>query len=84
VRLEPLTRKKDTSAVVPDGDARVVVQRQFYVSTGYNTEQAVAPLLPVQTATVVVYGNRTSTGQITGLGGSSKRAIGSKMLASQL
>jgi len=70
--------------VVPDGDARVVVQRQFYVSTGYNTEQAVAALLPVATGTVVVYGNRTSTDQVTGFGGGTKRSIGSKMLASQL
>ena len=70
--------------VVPDGDAWVVIQRQFYVSTGYNTEQAIAALLPVATGTVVVYGNRTSTDQVSGFGGSAKRSIGSKILASQL
>ena len=31
-----------------DGAARAVVQRQYYVSTGYNAEQAVAGFLPVQ------------------------------------
>jgi hypothetical protein len=69
---------------IPEGDAWLVVQRQFYVSTGYNCEQAVAAFLPVQGGTVVVYGNRTSTDQITGFGGSTKRSLGSKILASQL
>lgn len=69
---------------VPDGDAWLVVQRQFYVSTGYNAEQAIAVLLPVEGGTVVVYGNRTSTDQITGFGSSTKRSLGSKVLASQL
>lgn len=69
---------------VPDGDAWVVAQRQFYVSTGYNVEQAVAALLPVKKGTAVIYGNRTSTDQVAGFGGSAKRSIGSKLLASQL
>lgn len=70
--------------LVPDGDAWLVVQRQFYVSAGYNAEQAVAAFLPTQSGTVVVYGNRTSTDQITGFGGGMKREIGSSLLASQL
>jgi len=70
--------------LVPDGNAWVVVQRQFYVSAGYNVEQAVAAFVPVQSGTVVVYGNRTSTDQITGFGGEAKRSIGSKLLESQL
>ena len=32
----------------------------------------------------MVYVNRTSTDQVTGFGGSSKRAIGDRVLASQL
>ena len=72
------------SLYVPDGDAWVVVQRQFYVSSGYNCEQAVAALLPMQEGTLVVYSNRTSTDQVTGFGGGAKRSIGSKLLASQL
>jgi hypothetical protein len=70
--------------LVPDGDAWMVLQRQFYVSTGYNAEQAVAALLPCVGGTVVIYANRTSTDQIAGIGGRAKRSIGSKLLASQL
>lgn len=69
---------------IPDGDAWLGAQRQFYVSTGYNAEQAVVAFLPVTGGTAVFYGNRTSTDQITGFGGSAKRSIGSKLLASQL
>jgi hypothetical protein len=70
--------------LVPDGDAWIVVQREFYVSTGYNVEQAVAGFLPTAGGTVVVYANRTSTDQVTGFGGGAKRSIGSRLLASQL
>jgi hypothetical protein len=69
---------------VPDGDGWVVVQRQYYVSNGYNAEQAIGALLPMKTGTLAIYSNRTSTEQVTGIGGSAKRSIGSKVLASQL
>ena len=69
---------------VPEGDAWVAIQRQFYVSTGYNSTQAIGALLPVKGGTVVAYSNRTSTDQVTGFGGSAKRSIGSKVLQSQL
>jgi hypothetical protein len=69
---------------VPDGDAYLVVQRMFYVSGGFNAEQALLALLPVQGGTVVVYANRTSTDQVAGFGGGAKRSIGSKLLESQL
>lgn len=67
-----------------DGDARAVVQRQYYVSTGYNAEQAVAGFLPVQEGTFVIYSNHTFTDQVKGFGGSMKRKIGRKMMADQL
>lgn len=71
--------------IVPDGDAYLLAQRQFYVSTGYNAEQALAAFLPAKDGgTVVVYANRTSTDQITGFGGGTKRSLGSKILSSQL
>jgi len=69
---------------VPDGDAWVVAQRQFYASTGYNCEQAVAAFLPYEGGTAVLYGNRTSTDQVTGFGGDAKRSLGSRILASSL
>jgi len=69
---------------VPDGDGFLVLQRQFYVSEGFNGEQAVAAFLPAQGGTVVVYSNHTSTDQVAGFGGGAKRSIGSKLMASEL
>lgn len=68
----------------PEGDARVVVQRQYYVSRSYHAEQAIAGFLPVQEGTLVAYTNHTFTDQVTGFGGAAKRGIGRKMLASTL
>jgi len=67
-----------------DGAARVVVQRQYYASTGYNGEQAVAGFLPVQEGTLVVYGAHAFTDQVTGFGGSMKRGIGRRVMADQM
>ncbi len=67
-----------------DGAARAVVQRQYYVSNGYNAEQAVAGFLPVQGGTVVAYTNHTFTDQVAGFGGGVKRSIGRRMMASKL
>jgi hypothetical protein len=69
---------------IPDGDAWVVVQRQFYVSTGYNCEQALAAFLPVKNGTAVFYVNRTSTDQVMGWAGHAERSIGSRVLESSL
>jgi hypothetical protein len=65
-------------------EAAVLVQRQFYVSTGYNAEQAIVVFLPAQGRTLVVYTNHTSTDQVTGLGGGAKRTIGRSYMARQL
>jgi hypothetical protein len=72
------------SLYIPDGDAWIAVQRQFYVSTGYNCEQAIVAFLPVAEGTMVFYVNRTSTDQVTGWGGSVKRDLGSRILDSSL
>lgn len=70
---------------IPDGEAYIVAQRQFYASTAYNAEQAIAAFLPAKDGgTVVVYANRTSTDEITGFGGGTKRSLGSKVMSSQL
>jgi hypothetical protein len=69
---------------MPDGDAWVVAQRQYYVTASYNVVQAVAGLLPVKAGTLVVYVNRTSTDQVTGFGGSTKRTMGTKVMDSQI
>lgn len=72
------------SLFVPDGDAWIAMQRQFYVSAGYNSMEAVGAFLPSQGATVVVYAGRTSTDQVEGFGGGTRRSLGSRVLASQL
>lgn len=72
------------SLFIPDGDAWVVMQRQFYVSAGYNSMEAVGGFLPSQSDTIVAYGGRTSTDQVEGVGGSTRRSLGSRVLASQL
>jgi hypothetical protein len=69
---------------MPDGDAYVLAQRQYYVSRGHNVLQALAGFIPVEQGTVVVYVNRTSTEQVSGFGGGAKRKIGSRVMASQL
>jgi hypothetical protein len=70
--------------VASDGAARAVVQRQYYVSAGYNGEQAVVGFLPVQGGTVAVYAGHAFTDQVAGAGGSMKRGIGRRVMASQM
>jgi len=67
-----------------DGDAVLRLQRQYYASRGYNSEQAIGVLLPVKQGTIVLYESRISTDQVEGVGSSTKRAIGSRMMRSQL
>ncbi len=67
-----------------EGEAYIVLQRQFYASGGYNSVQALAGFFPVKEGTLVVYTNRTSTDQVAGFGGGAKRSIGSKVMASEL
>jgi hypothetical protein len=70
--------------VASDGPARVVARREYYVSTGYNAEQTVAGFLPVQGGTVAVTTAHAFSEQVTGMGGSMKRSIGSKIMASKM
>jgi hypothetical protein len=66
------------------GGTLVAVQRQYYVSTGYNAEQEIAGLLPVPEGTLVIYTNHTSTDQLTGFGAGAKRRLGRSLMASEL
>jgi hypothetical protein len=68
----------------PAGDARVVVNRQYYVANTYNVMQAVVGFLPVKEGTLVVYVNHLSTDQVAGFGGSAKRKIGGKVMAKKI
>jgi len=67
-----------------EGSARIVIQRQFYVGRSYNCEQAIAGFFPVPQGTLVVYGNHTFTDQVSGIGGSTKRSIGRRVMGSTL
>jgi hypothetical protein len=70
--------------VAADGAARVVARRQYYASTGYNAEQSVAGFLPVQGGTVAITTSHAFSDQVTGMGGSVKRGIGSKIMAGKM
>jgi len=61
-----------------------LVDRDFYVSHGFNTSQAISGLIPVPEGTVVFYRNRVSTDQVGGFGSSMKRNIGRGVMAKQL
>jgi hypothetical protein len=67
-----------------EGPVRGFAQRQFYVSTAYNVEQALGGFLPVQGGTIVVYAAHAFTDQVAGLGGAMKRGIGRRVMAEKL
>jgi hypothetical protein len=67
-----------------DGDGRAVVRREFYASAAYNGEQSVAGFLPVAQGTVVVCLSHAFSDQVAGAGGSTKRSIGSHIMAGQM
>ena len=67
-----------------EGAARAIVQRHYYVSTGYNGQQAVAGFLPVQGGTLVVCAAHVFTEQVAGFGGALKRGIGRRILADKM
>lgn len=69
---------------MPVGEIFAVADREFYVSHGYNTSQALAGLIPVPEGTVVVYRSRVSTDQVAGFGSSVKKGIGRSVMAKQL
>jgi hypothetical protein len=70
--------------VAPEGSARIVIQRQFYVGRSYNAEQAIAGFLPVQQGTLVAYVNHTFTDQVSGFGSSTKQSIGRRVMGNTL
>ena len=70
--------------VLPFSGGVALVDRDFYVSHGYNTSQAISGLIPVPEGTVVFYRSRVSTDQVAGFGSSMKRTIGRSVMAKQL
>ena len=87
--MRSIIRDKPTYALVHflvarDGDARAVVRREYYVSTGYNAEMSVAGLLPVDGGTMVLYVSHAFSDQVAGSAGAMKRSIGSRIMADQI
>jgi hypothetical protein len=74
----------EQAALVADGEVRTAIERQFYVSAGYNAAQAVTAFVPTAAGTIVVYVYRTSTDQVAGMGSSIRRSLGNRLLASKL
>jgi len=79
-RLVNLTHR---FAVAVDGGFGIV-QRQFFVTAGYNMEQAVSRIFSVKGGSILLYTNRTSTDAVGGFGGSARRGIGDRMLEGEL
>jgi hypothetical protein len=69
---------------VPFERGVVMADRDFYVSHGYNASQAVMSLFAVADGTMVLYEDRVSTDQITGLGSSVRRIVGRRTMAERL
>jgi hypothetical protein len=69
---------------LPFGGGVALAERDFYVSHGYNTSQAISGLVPVPEGTAVFYRSRVCTDQFSGLGSSMKRTIGRSVMAKQL
>ena len=69
---------------LPFSGGIALVDRDVYVSHGYNTAQSISGLLPVPEGTVVFYRSRVSTDQVGGFGSSMKQRIGRSVMAKQL
>lgn len=70
--------------IMPAGEAYVVVDRDFYVSHGYNTTQSVAALLPADGGAMVVYASRATTDRAGGFAESEKQTLARDVLAKQI
>lgn len=70
--------------ILSEGDSSVVLSRQFYAGHSYNSNQLVVACLPYRDGSLVFYGNRTFTDQITGFGSSLKRSIGQEQARSEI
>ena len=69
---------------VPYAEGYIAVQRQFYVTNGYNVEEAISVILPNPSGSLVLYTNRTSTDQVEGFGGALRRRVGDSLMESEL
>ena len=69
---------------IPQNGGYVYMERHFYISRSHNCLQGIGAALPVEDGAVVLYATRTSTDQVSGFGGSAKRAIGNKIMGGRM
>ena len=67
-----------------EGVVYVFSERHLYVSWSHNSVPGISGAFPMENITVVAYVLRTSTDQVAGLGGATKRAIGARMMTSKV
>jgi len=62
----------------------LLVERHIYAPHFYNSLQMVAGVIPHGDSSMVFYGNRTYTDQITGIGSDMKQSMGGQQLAEEI
>jgi hypothetical protein len=62
----------------------VMVQREFYVGHSYNSSQATFGSLPYQDGAIILYGLRSSTDQVAGVGQELKHSIGREQVKKEI
>jgi hypothetical protein len=63
----------------------VYMERHFYISRSHNCLQGIGAAMPVDDdGAVVLYCTRTSTDQVSGMGGMVKRTIGNKIMGNRM
>ena len=65
-------------------DGEVALDREFYVSQGYDAMQAVAGLFSVDGGALVFYRAHTFTDRVAGISSGIKHSVGRRMMANQL
>ena len=65
-------------------DVNLLVDREFYVSQGYNEMQALMGFIPFDGGTLVFYRADTSTDRVSGTSSTVKHSIGRRMMAKQI
>ncbi len=59
-------------------------ERQFYVGHSYNSLQILVGLVPLETKTLLVYLNRTSTDQVAGFMSGTRHSMGRKVMEKEI
>lgn len=70
--------------MLSEGNAEVILTRQFYAGHSYNSNQLTIACLPYREGSLVFYANRTFTDQVAGFGSSLKHSIGQEQARSEM